>query len=162
MLRHRRILRFAAVGAANAAISFGVLNLCFYKFEQSKILSSLIATASALIFSFALNRLFVFADRSRRVHQQFVPFAIVTISGSLIVINLVYILMLHILDGHETVLLRIIEDITRVKLSQSFLEINLSTVIGAIVAMVWNYNGYKWFVFKGSDTHAIQEVELTS
>jgi putative flippase GtrA len=159
MLSHNRVLRFGVVGFANAAISFGILNLCFYIFHQSKIVSSVIATSCALLFSFALNRSFVFADKSRRIHHQFIPFAIVTISGSLIVINLVYIGMLHVLDGHETEFLKLLKDVTGVQFSKSFIDINLSTVIGAIAAMIWNYNGYRLFVFKGSQASSGQQYE---
>lgn len=112
-------------------------------------MSSIIATTCALLFSFALNRSFVFADKSKRVHQQFVPFAIVTISGSLVVINIVYIIMLHVLDGHEGWIVSLLATVTRLKFSKSFVDINLSTLIGAMVAMIWNYNGYRLFVFTG-------------
>ena len=149
-MQYQRIFRFGFVGIMNAAISFGILNLAFYRFGQSKIASSLIATACALLFSFALNRFFVFADRSKQVREQFMRFVIVTISGSFIVINLVYVVMLQIMSGHEAALLGAIKDVTGLTLSQSFVVINLSTVVGAVIAMVWNYNGYRLFVFKES------------
>lgn len=150
MLRRIRALRFAIVGVINAAISFGILNLVFYVFHQGKITSSIIATTCALIFSFAMNRGFVFADKSRRAHQQLPAFVAVTISGSLLALNLVYILSLKLLEGHEAWIIQLTKDITTVSFSKNFIDINVSTVLGAAVAMVWNYNGYKWFVFKGA------------
>lgn len=163
MVQRSRILRFVGVGFANAAISFGILNLCFYKLHQSKITSSVIATTCALLFSFALNRSFVFADRSQRAYRQFLPFAVVTISGSLVVINVVYIITIHLLNGHESGIIHILQHSTGFKFSASFLDINLSTVIGAIAAMIWNYNGYRLFVFKGStpDTNKDEAVTTT-
>jgi len=148
-MRSKRILRFIVVGFANAVISFGVLNVCFYKLGQSKIISSIIATTCAMLFSFILNRSFVFADKSKRAHQQLIPFIIITVSGSLVVINIVYIIMLHLLNGHEGWILSLIKALTTLRLSRTFVDINLSTLIGAIVAMIWNYNGYRIFVFKG-------------
>jgi putative flippase GtrA len=158
MQRHGQMLRFVAVGFANAAISFGVLNLCVYKLGQNKIISSIIATSCALLFSFAMNRSFVFADTSRRARQQFVPFVVVTVTGSLVIINVVYILTLHLLDHHDGGLLRFVNSSTGLRLSHSFLDINFSTVVGAIAAMVWNYNGYRLFVFK-KDAHAAETTD---
>lgn len=162
LLTSHRVLRFAIIGICNAIISFGLLNLCFYAFDLSKIASSIIATGSALIFSFVMNRGFVFGDTTRRAYQQFPTFVIVTISGSFIVLNLIYILSLNVLNGHEKFIIETIKSITNIELSSSFVDINLSTVIGAAVAMFWNYNGYKWFVFKGKSKDAIEEaVEFT-
>lgn len=149
-LAARRTLRFGVVGVVNALISFGILNLAFYKFGVHKIPASIIATTCALIFSFAMNRNFVFVDKHKPAHKQVLPFVIVTISGSLVVLNLVYIGFLHVLSGHEHPLALLIRDISGISVSTSFVDINLSTVVGAVVAMVWNYNGYKLFVFKGA------------
>lgn len=156
-LRANRIIRFIVVGTCNAAISFGILNLAFYKFDQSKIMASIIATTCALIFSFIMNRNFVFADKTKKIHQQVPIFVIVTISGSLIILNLVYILSLKVLNGHEYLIIDPIKSLTGIVLSKSFIEINVSTIIGAIVALFWNYNGYRWFVFKGSKKDANEE-----
>ena len=158
----RRVSRFLVIGVANATISFGILNLAFYEFHQTKIISSIISTSCALIFSFVMNRGFVFADKTRRAHQQLPAFIIVTVSGSLLVLNLIYILSLKVLNGHEQLIIRVINDMTSLSFSKSFVDINLSTVIGAIVAMVWNYNGYKWFVFKGSGKDVVEEIQLTT
>jgi hypothetical protein len=82
---------------------------------------------------------------------------VVTVSGSLLVLNGVYILSLALLKGHEAGLINLAKDLTGLKFSKSFIDINLSTVAGAVVAMIWNYNGYKWFVFKGHIEHAVEE-----
>ncbi len=161
-LRSNRITRFIIVGTCNAAISFGLLNLAYYSFHRSKIMASIISTTCALIFSFIMNRNFVFADKSKKAHQQAPAFILVTISGSFIILNLVYILSLKILNGHEGLFIEPVKVLTSVVLSKSFIEINVSTVAGAVVALFWNYNGYKWFVFKGSKKDASEEVTLTA
>lgn len=156
VLKKHRILRFLVVGVGNAIISFGLLNLCYYTLGQGKIMSSIISTSCALLFSFAMNRLFVFSDRSSPVYRQFVPFVIVTVSGSLLVLNAVYVLSLRLLEGREAGLINAIQGVSGVSVSASFIDINLSTLIGAIVAMFWNYNGYRLFVFKGKQDHGAQ------
>lgn len=146
-----RINRFAVVGVANAAISFGLLNFSFYFLHQSKIVSSIIGTGTALVFSFVLNRNFVFSDKSQKAHKQALPFMLVTITGSFIVLNLVYIFTLKVLlAGHESLIITPIKTITGITFSSNFVDINVSTVVGAIAAMIWNYNGYRLFVFKGA------------
>jgi putative flippase GtrA len=149
VLRRHRVPRFALVGIANAAVSFGLLNLCFYAFGLDKIAASIVATTCAVAFSFMLNRNFVFADKTRRVHRQLAPFVAVTVSGSLGVLNLVYAICVTILSHHDLWLVQLIHSATDLRLAHSFVDINLSTAIGAVVAMAWNYNGYRLFVFKG-------------
>ncbi len=151
-----RIARFAATGLANAAISFGLLNLCFYHFKLSKIVASIIATSCALLFSFILNRNFVFLDKSRRARRQLVPFVLVSVSGSLVVLNLVYAGVVSILARHDQWLIGLVHSTTGITLAESFVDINLATVVGAVVAMVWNYNGYRIFVFKGAPHSLLQ------
>lgn len=154
----KRVLRFLVIGMCNAAISFGILNLSYYKLHQTKIVSSIIATSCALIFSFIMNRGFVFADKTKKAHQQLPSFIIVTITGSLVVLNLVYILSLQLLKGHEHLIIDPVKSLTAVSLKKSFVDINISTIIGAVVAMVWNYNGYRLFVFKGKGEYAIEQA----
>jgi putative flippase GtrA len=141
-------------------ISFGLLNLAYYKFGQTKIVSSIIATTCALIFSFIMNRGYVFGDKSRKAHQQLPAFIIVTVSGSLVVLNLVYILSLHVIDGHEYLIIDPAKAIIGISLTKSFIDINVSTIVGALVALFWNYNGYRWFVFKGRKS-VEEEIQLT-
>ncbi len=147
LLSGRRLVRFIEVGFANAFISFGVLNLAFYRFGISKIGASIIATTCALIFSFFLNRQYVFADRSTAASRQVLPFILVTVSGSLLVLNGVYIASLHLLAGHEQLFITFF-DYLGLHVKPSFVDINLSTLFGAVIALFWNYNGYRWFVFK--------------
>ena len=144
-----RAARYVIIGLCNAAISFGILNIAFYKLHQSKILSSIIATTCALLFSFLMNRVFVFNDREKKARQQLPAFVIVTITGSILVLNIVYILSLRILSGNEELISKPIAALFGISLSSNFIDINMSTVFGAIVAMFWNYYGYKRFVFKG-------------
>ncbi len=159
---NHRIPRFAIVGIANAAVSFGLLNLCFYSLGFSKIAASIVATSCAVLFSFALNRNFVFADKSQQARRQIGPFVLVTVSGSLGVLNLVYIACVALLEHHDAWIVQLIHSVIGLQVAQSFVEINLSTAIGAVVAMVWNYNGYKLFVFKGAAEMAPGQHEVSA
>lgn len=157
ILAHRAT-RFVIVGLCNAAISFGVLNLAYYAFHQSKITSSIMATACALVFSFVFNRGFVFADKATKMRYQLPAFVIVTVSGSFLVLNIIYALSLKLLAGNEQLFTAPVHLLTGITLPESFIDINLSTVIGAVAAAFWNYYGYKLFVFRVSKKQAAQDV----
>ena len=154
----KRVPRFIIVGIANATISFGVLDISFYVFHESKIVSNIIGTLCAITFSFIMNRIFVFRDRSKNVRKQFIAFMLVTLSGSLVILNLAYTLSVKLLKGHEYLIIKIAKEVIGIKLSTSFVDINLSLVIGSFIALFWNYNGYRMFVFKGSVENAIEEA----
>ena len=160
-LEIKRLARFVFIGTCNATISFGMLNLLFYKFHQPKILSSIISTSCALIFSFIMNRGFVFGQSDKRVREQLPQFLIVTISGSLLLLNLVYIASIKLLNGHEHLIIQSMHSLTSVTLTRNFVDINVSTVFGAIAALVWNYEGYKKFVFKNVQEASEEAIEHT-
>lgn len=157
----KRVLRFVVIGVCNATISFGILNFASYKLHQSNIASSIIATSCAIIFSFIMNRGFVFNDKTKEAHQQLPSFVLVTISGSLLVLNLVYFFSLKLLNGHEHLIIELVRKLTTISLTKHFVDINVSIVIGAAVALFWNYHGYKRFVFKGSKDAIEEAVEHT-
>ena len=137
------------VGFSNAALHFSVLNACFYIFGATKIVSSLVATICAVTFSFFLNRDFVFKAL----------FALVTLSGMLIIHNATYALFIHLLSGHEARIGTFLFTITGQTFSSDFIDINLATVFGAIAALVWNYNGYRFFVFPKSNAKTKDDNE---
>ncbi len=147
-IRHHRVARFIVVGVANATLHFSILNASFYVLNQSKLMSSIIATVCAVAFSFVLNRNFVFADKSTRAVRQIALFVVVTLTGMLLIHNVAYALTLSAIDNHEQGLIDLIKAVAGISLSRDFVDINVSTVIGAILAMVWNYNGYRLLVFK--------------
>jgi putative flippase GtrA len=160
-IAYKRIAKFLLVGTMNAAISFGILNISFYYLHQSKIVSSLIGTSCALFFSFVMNRNYVFGAKSESAKKQILPFVLVTISGSLLMLNLVYTASIYVLDARGLWLTQTINNLTGLGLSQNFVDINVSTAIGAMFAMVWNYNGYKLFVFKNKSILEDDEASTT-
>src|ERR1017187_6038048 len=84
-----RLVRFLIVGAGNTTVNFAVLNFAFYGLHQGKLVSSFIATACAVVFSFILNRAYVFVDKERPA-KKLVLFILVTASGVMLIQNSVY------------------------------------------------------------------------
>jgi putative flippase GtrA len=142
-----RTVRFVLVGATNTAINFVILNACFYTLHLNRYLAAFTATVIAVAISFVLNRSFVFGSHDRPV-KQLVMFIVVTLSGVLLVQNALYALSNWVIAGHETWLIDAVHAMVGLKLGTNFVDINVSNVVGAIGAMVWNYNGYRLFVFK--------------
>jgi putative flippase GtrA len=143
----RRVVRFIIVGVGNTLLNFVVLNIAFYALRQPKLIASLIATFFAVIVSFTLNRNFVFSDKSRPL-RQLVLFVIVTLSGVLIVQNGIFYVGITLLRGHESAIVALVKRVTGIALATSFVNVNVSNAVAALFVMVWNYNGYRFFVFK--------------
>ena len=146
LFKHR-LTRFLLVGFSNAALHFSVLNACFYILGANKIVSSLIATICAVTFSFFLNRDFVFKAKDKTAIKIVVLFAVVTLSGMLIIHNITYALFIHLMSGHEGKIASFLLTVTGHSFSSDFIDINLATVFGALAALIWNYNGYRLLVF---------------
>lgn len=144
-----RVTRFVLVGMSNTVINFMALNFAYFVLSQSKLVSSFIATFLAMTFSFLLNRQFVFMDKSS-FHRQLVPFAIVTMTGVLLLQNGIYAICLSILTSHSADIQKTVHDFTGVFLARNFIVINLGNLLASLVVMIWNYNGYRVFVFNNN------------
>jgi putative flippase GtrA len=144
-LAKSRVFRFALVGVFNTLLNFTILNLAFYQFKLGKVASNFLATGVALAISFFLNRNFVFVHKGHWV-KQLVRFAVVTIIGTILINNLVYIFFVGRLLSIDTYLSSHIH-LFGVSLSPIFVQINGAAFVATLCTMVWNYNGYKKFVF---------------
>ena len=148
---YKRILRFLVVGSSNALLHFIILNITFFFLGQTKIVSSIIATCFAVTYSFFLNRNYVFRpQKDGAISKYAIRFIIVTLLGMLLVHNAVFAVSISYLEGPGLQIGATLKDLLGGIVSTDFININLATVLGAIVAMIWNYNGYRLFVFKDS------------
>lgn len=134
-----RFARFVVVGAGNTAINFAVLNTMFYGLQQNKIASSIIATSCAIVFSFLMNRSYVFRDTSRPINK-FLLFASVSALGVLVIQTSVYSLCVLLLRH-----------------SADFVAINESNLAASLSVTLWNYNGYRLFVFNGNKAARLED-----
>jgi len=158
LLANRKI-RFVCVGILNTLLNFLVLNFAFFVLKQNKFVASLIATLFAVVISFFLNRGFVFHNKSRSLRQPLL-FAAVTLTGVLIFQNAIYGLFVVLLRSHTAPIRDLIHSVSGVKLSTNFIDINLSNLISSLFAMIWNYNGYRLFVFKEGSSISDEIVEI--
>lgn len=144
-LLRTRFSRFLTVGAGNTAINFLVLNAAFGIFHFNKLASIITATGCAILFSFICNRQFVFKDKSQPA-KKFLLFTTVASIGTLVVQSTVYELFLYLLGKQSNV-------------TNDVAQINISNIIASSCVMLWNYNGYRLFVFKKTKP---DDAELSS
>lgn len=137
------------VGGSNAILHFTILNICFSFFLISPLPASIIATLFAMAYSFLLNKNFVFKSPAA-IQKEVVSFVLVTISGVLFIHNLIYVIFIYLLN-HSISVVNILEETISYRISEDSIIINIATVAGAIVAMIWNYNCYRIFVFKNPE-----------
>jgi putative flippase GtrA len=128
-----RFNRFLIVGAGNTTINFAVLNALTIGLHINKMLSAIIATSCAIMFSYALNASFVFGDSKRQL-RRLATFSLIAVAGVLLVQTSVYAVSLVLLDrtGH---------------VRSDGAKVNLANLIASVCVMFWNYNGYRLFIF---------------
>jgi len=134
--------KFAAVGFLNTAIDFGVLNL----------LSAAIGVTAGFIIggvnvpgfgiavfnSYFWNKLWVFSDREKEnIFHDFPKFLAVTFIG-LIINSVIVILLTTYLVPFAALSGRI----------WRYVWLNISKAAATVISLVWNFTGYKFFVFR--------------
>jgi putative flippase GtrA len=159
LLKHRALL-FAGVGVINTAMDFVILNALRVlthttSDETSKLIAlNIISAASVAVFSFFMNRRFVFksSDTSR---MMIVPFMIITLSSIFIVQSIIISITLKAFDPFASWLYYVFygSSIPLVKnFSQNFYDANLAKIAATVGSMIWNYLLYKRFVFSADTT----------
>ena len=133
-----QIGKFAAVGVLNTLIDFGILNvlsLSFQIFSGPKVaLFNVVGFIAANINSYAWNKYWTFQSGGKKAASEFVQFLVVSVIGIALNTGIVYGITTFIapLGG----------------LSLSRWE-NAAKLVATVVSLVWNFIGYKFFVFKG-------------
>jgi putative flippase GtrA len=132
-----QFLRFAFVGGINTLIDLGVLNILMVIFGNVTsgryIVFKTISFLCAVVNSFFMNKYFTFKEKDKATAKETYRFAIVTVIGFLINVGIPSGLF-TLLNGN-------------VALKESLLA-NICALIGVIISMLFNFVGYKFFVFK--------------
>jgi putative flippase GtrA len=140
--------KFGLVGLASTIIDFALLNIGHNLFGLGLIQANLISTTVAMIFSFSLNRKYVFGANNGSVWRQGISFVLVTAFGLYIIQNLVihtlsvtWLGPVHVVIGAVGVvgLGRYISD--------NVIITNTTKLVATAFSLVWNYIFYKKVVF---------------
>lgn len=133
-----QLAKFGAVGAANFAVDFGVVNLLIYLtgladgwyFTVFKATSFIVAVTN----SFFWNKMWTFRKKEKKeAGKQFMQFILVSLIGLLI--N----------AGVASLIVNIIGPLGDIGVKT---WANIATAIASIVVLTWNFLGYKFIVFK--------------
>lgn len=129
-----RFLRFAVVGIIGAVVDFGVFNLLTSFLRVRPVYASMLSFAAAVCSNFIWNRYWTYPDsRSKRISQQIVQFAIISVIGLAI--------RTPIFVNLEAPLIQFFDflHLPFVSLSPTFLGHNLALAIAVLVVMFWNF-----------------------
>lgn len=136
----KQFLKFAAVGALNTGIDFAVLNLLMFSTGiyggQWLIFFNSISFAAAVVNSYFWNKHWTFkkeGNGTEKAAGEFFQFLLISIVGLLLNSGIVYGIatFVHPLFGLS-----------------SALWANFAKVLATGIALIWNFIGYKFIVFK--------------
>ena len=140
--------KFGLVGLSSTIIDFALLNVGHTVLGLSLIEANLISTTVAMIFSFSLNRKYVFGAHDGDVWRQGVMFVLVTAFGLYIIQNLI----IHALSvtwlGPVHLAIGVVGFIGLGRiLSNNVIITNSTKLVATAFSLVWNYIFYKKVVF---------------
>lgn len=151
----RQVLVFAVVGVINTAIDFAVLNLLSHftgiKKGQGVIPLNYISFSCAVIASYFLNKHWTFKDQGGSDKtKQFTFFLIVSVIGASINSLTVYLIttFVPVPTGIINSVLTAVPSIATKFSDLSVLWLNIAKLCATVVSLIWNFVGYKLFVFK--------------
>lgn len=130
--------KYAVVGFANAGVDFGVLNFLMWltRIYSGKwiLLLNSISFVVAVTHSYIWNKYWSFRARGQTdVPKQFIAFIIVTVIGAVVSGGIVYGVTTFISPLFSFSLVR---------------WANMAKVLASVIAILWNFIGYKFIVFK--------------
>lgn len=137
-----QIAKFAAVGAFNTFLDWGIVNLLMALTQiflgPWYIVFNCISFIAANSGSYFWNKYWTFSSNGQKSEGSFIQFFSVTLVGLLIKVSVAYGIVSFFNRnylGHPSA-----TELGRVA--------NIGLVCGTLLALVWNFIGYKFFVFK--------------
>ena len=144
------VARFGLIGILNTAIDFTIFNvLTSRRIGWGKIPANLVSTTCAMVFSFIMNRGFVFNATSGNIYLQTIEFIAVTAFGLYVLQNAVIYFLLRIWQWPVEVVWSIVTLVKLNKLfSHDFVRKNSAKAAATLVSLTWNYLMFSFIVFK--------------
>lgn len=132
--KHEDKLRFLVVGGANTAIDFTIL-FSLVSIGLPVIISNIISTSIALVFSFFANKKFTFKNKdSEKTKIQFIYFLIITLFGLWLI---------------QPIVIELSRSILEIVFKNSYiLVLFIGKITATCITLVWNYLLYRKYVFR--------------
>jgi len=139
-----RFLRFATVGLVGAIVDFGVMNLLVSLFGFTFLVAGTVSFICAILSNFFWNRYWTYPDsRSKRLADQLLQFALISVIGLLIRVPLLAVM--------EPAMIRAMNQIlgtaTTLFLSPEFVAHNFTLAFAVIVVMFWNFFANRYWTY---------------
>ncbi len=132
--------KFCATGLINTSIDFLILNSLLFFItttpkEATYISFKTLSFLGAVIFSYFLNRTWVFAHQTKNKTVNFKEsskFLVVSVIGLLVNVGISYL---------------IFSAFANTNIAHPVLGANIAALLATFCTMLWNFTGYKFFVF---------------
>lgn len=141
----KQLIKFGLVGVMNTLVDLIILNIetvltgvtegTGYAIQKG------VSFLAAVIFSYFLNKYWTFRDTSREHEaKKFSQFVFVSVIGMLINVTTATIVVTYLKIP--------VNDILQLKLLTDQIWVNIGALSGTAVGLIWNFVGYKIWVFK--------------
>ncbi len=134
-----QFLKFTFVGVVNTAVDLGVFNFLIFIFGAATgavyIFFKTISFSCAIINSYIMNKSFVFNSKENAFNKrEFSLFLAVSFMGILLNVSVAFLIYtLVFMYGNSL---------------SYYVTANIGAVSGSVIVLLWNFLGYKFFVFK--------------
>ena len=132
MQRKSKVIRFAAIGAMNTVIDFGLL-FVFKALGLPVLLANVLSTSIAFSLSFTLNKKYTFKTSGTNVKRELALFIAVTLFGLWVLQGLVIMLTSPLISS--------------VLHTNAETTLAIAKLAATAVSMTWNYIAYDRLVF---------------
>ncbi|MDD4931057.1 MAG: GtrA family protein [Candidatus Colwellbacteria bacterium] len=151
--------KFGIVGILNTLIDMLVLNLLiwagfttvFTVLGQKFLVANIISVSIAIVNSFILNRFWAFGTAKEKsdLLYEISKFLVVTVIGMFIIHQLIFNGIYYQFTGLTDFVYSIVSALHLDTIfSEGFVKTNFAKIIAIFGSLVWNFIGYKFFVFK--------------
>ncbi len=147
--------RFAIVGVINTLINFAILNLLSHLTGKDSGTAALgyaaIAFTIATVNSYLLNKNWSFKDHEHEhAAKKFTMFLLVSLVGLIINSGTIYAITTYIKvpAGLLSSVISTVPVVAEKFVDPGVLWLNIAAVVATCLALIWNFIGYKFFVFK--------------
>jgi len=144
------LAKFGLIGILNTIIDFSIFNILTNKnIGWKKIPANLVSTTVAMVFSFIMNRGFVFNATSGNIYLQTTEFIAVTAFGLYILQNIVIWFLLDVWEWPVDTAWKIAQIFKFDRfMSREFIRKNSAKACATLVSLTWNYLMFSFIVFK--------------
>lgn len=140
--------KFGLVGFSSTLIDFVLLNVGHSLLGLSLIQANLISTTVAMVFSFTINRRYVFGNGNGSVWRQGAAFLLVTAFGLYVIQTIIIHLLTVTWTAPVHLVIGVVGAIGLGKvLSNNIIITNTTKVVATVVTLIWNFLFYQRVVF---------------